>query len=291
VKILVTGAAGRLGAFVLAELTNNGHRVVAVDRCLPESYWLASPLGIEWRAVEVRNVGEIAGALVGCDAVLHLAAIAAPTGHPPEVVFSNNVEATFAVLQAASVLGVGKAVIASSLSALGMAYAPEPLPPVYVPLDEQHPLRAADCYALSKEVDERTAQMFSRREGMSVVALRFPFIALPGEGARIADELGEGSVDTWARSLWSYIDVRDAALACRLAAESNTTGFEVINVAAADSLSQVESTRLVDRYCPEAEVRGPLLGCCSLVATGKAAEMLRFSPAHSWRDVERGQDG
>ena len=39
--------------------------------------------------------------LDGCAALIHLAAIPAPVGHPPEVVFANNTQATYAALEAA----------------------------------------------------------------------------------------------------------------------------------------------------------------------------------------------
>ena len=105
-------------------------------------------------------MGQVAGALVGCGAVVHLGAYPAPYGHADEVVFINNVRATFATLQAASLLGVKKAVIASSLSALGTAWALEPFAPLYAPVDEAHPNIGTDPYALSKEVDEATGELY-----------------------------------------------------------------------------------------------------------------------------------
>lgn len=47
--------------------------------------------------------------------------------YPAEVVFGNNTHSTFAVLQAASLLGVSRAVVASSGSALGPAALPAAL--------------------------------------------------------------------------------------------------------------------------------------------------------------------
>ncbi len=52
-------------------------------------------------------------------AVVHLGAIPGPDMYPDEVVFGNNTLSTFAVLQAASLLGVSRAVVASSGSSLG----------------------------------------------------------------------------------------------------------------------------------------------------------------------------
>ena len=66
----------------------------------------------------------------GCSALIHLAAIPAPYGHPHQVVFGNNVTATFAALQAAADAKITRVVIASSGSAYGTAFSPraEPSP-------------------------------------------------------------------------------------------------------------------------------------------------------------------
>ena len=117
-RVLVTGGSGRLGQQVLHELVGHGHEVVNADRRPPG----AAGLG-PYREVELSDVGHGAGALSGCDAVVHLGAIPTANSHPNEVVFGNNTRATFAVLQAAAMLGIRRAVLASSLAALGGAYA------------------------------------------------------------------------------------------------------------------------------------------------------------------------
>jgi nucleoside-diphosphate-sugar epimerase len=152
--------------------------------------------------------------MAGCDAVVHLGAISGPDMYPDEVVFGNNTLSTFAVLQAASLLGVSRAVVASSGSALGMAWAPQPFPPLYVPVDEDHPLLAQDPYGLSKEVDERTCAMFNRRTGIPILAYRFHRITLHEEAARRAAAL-RSRPEEGVHELWGYVDVRDAARACR----------------------------------------------------------------------------
>ena len=166
-RILVTGGSGRVGQFAIAELLEHGHEVINADRVEPTNP-RAPKIAREVRFIEtdLADVGQVAGALAGCDGVIHLGAIPSPYRHADEHVFGNNVMSTFATLQAASLLGVKRAVIASSISAYGTAYAPTPFPPRYAPVDEGHPLLNHDPYGLSKEVDERTAEMFHRRSGM-----------------------------------------------------------------------------------------------------------------------------
>jgi len=126
--------------------------------------------------IDLLDIGQVAGAMQGCDAVIHLGAIPNPYDHADEIVFRNNTGATFAVLQAASLLGITQIALASSGSIYGTAWSPTPLSFRYAPVDEAHPLMVHDVYALSKETDERTAEMFCRRDGMSITALRFHWI-------------------------------------------------------------------------------------------------------------------
>lgn len=190
--------------------------------------------------------------------------------------------ATFAVLQAAYLSGVRKAVIASSISALGPSFSPQPTTPLYAPVDEDHPLLGADPYALSKEVDERTAAMFHRRYGISVAALRFSWVARPDEVGEAVARVRQNPAGS-SRTLWSYVDIRDAAAATRLALEADAVAFEVFNVTAADTLSEIPTEELLREFASLVEVRQPVTGNASAYSIAKARRMLGYEPAHTWR--------
>lgn len=280
-RVLVTGGNGRLGRWAVQELRGHGHEVVSVDRHVPEP---REP-GVHYRQVEMGDLGGVVGAAYRCDALLHLAAIPAPYTHPDQVLFLNNVGATYNALQAAMLTGIRRSVIASSASAYGMAWARPTFPPRYVPLDEDHPFLSADPYALAKETDERTAAMFVRRCGMAVVALRFHWIALPGEARTRA--LVEGERPEWdATNLWGYVDIRDAARACRLALEAEPDGFHAVNITADDSLHTEPTEYLVRTHLPTTEIRSTLAGTASAWSNARAKALLGFTPAHSWRDED-----
>lgn len=278
-RVFITGGNGRLGSWVGRDLRDHGHEIVSVDRQLPQS----REDGITYRAVELSDLGQVIGAMAGCEAVLHFGAIPAPWSHPDEVVFGNNVTATYNALQAAMTVGTGRAIIASSASAYGMAWARPTIPPRYVPLDEAHPFLAHDPYALSKEVDERTAEMFVRRCGMTVLAYRFHWISRPGE-AKARGEAQTPPSYKDSTNLWGYVDIRDAAQACRLGLESDLTGFHPFNIIAADTLRHEPTEELLRDYLPTTEVRAPLLGNASAWSSEKARKLLGYVPQHSWRD-------
>ena len=278
-RILVTGAGGKLGQAVVDDLLAHDYEVVGADRRSP----LQPRPGARFVETELGDVGQVAAAMSGAQGVIHLGAIPGPNRHAGEVVFGNNTRATFAVLEAARLLGVRKAVIASSISALGPSFSPEPTTPLYAPVDEDHPLLGADPYALSKEVGERTAAMFHRRAGMSVAALRYTYIGRPDEAAESAARIQRDPA-AGIRTLWSYVDIRDAATATRLALEADGLTFEVFNVAAADTLSDIPTEKLLREYAPSVEVRKPLPGHASAYSIEKARRVMGYEPAHSWRD-------
>jgi nucleoside-diphosphate-sugar epimerase len=284
-RILVTGGSGRVGQFAIADLLEHGHEVINADR-VPPTNPRAPQSAREVRYIEtdLSDVGQVAGALAGCDGVIHLGAIPSPYRHADEHVFRNNVISTFATLQAASLLGVKRAVIASSISAYGTAYAPVPFAPRYAPADESHPLLNHDPYGLSKEVDERTAEMFHRRAGMQVAALRFHWVAYADEIAERAEQLRDNPrLDDWWRLFWGYVEIHDAAAACRLAIEADGLGFEAFNVTAPDTLSSVPTEELLKTQTPEVEIREPIEGFGSAFSIEKARRLLGYDPKRSWR--------
>lgn len=281
-RVLVTGGSGRLGRVVIADLVAHGHEAVNADRVPP----VQSAPGVRYIETNLGDVGQVAGAMRGCDAVIHLGAIPSPYRHADEYVFTNNTQATFSVLQAASLLGVKKAAFASSVSAYGMAWAPVHFSPAYAPIDEAMPMRNFDAYGLSKEVDEETGRMFNRRDGMQVAALRFHWVALPEELATLPPE-GIEVPGNKPGNLWGYVDVRDAASACRLAVETSGFGFEAFNIAAADSLSTTPIETLILTYLPGTEIRAEMPGITGGFVIEKAAKLLGWRPRFSWRDHQK----
>jgi nucleoside-diphosphate-sugar epimerase len=282
-RVLVTGGNGKLGRWVNRELAEHGHVVVSIDRQLPREDQIVAGSGIQYREADLIDVGQVIGALIGCDAVIHLGAIPVPWRHPDEVVFGNNTGATFAVLHAAATLGVRKAVIASSVAALGMFWAPQPFFPLYAPVDEAHPVVPHDPYGLSKAVDEHIGAMVHRRTGMTVLAYRFHWIMAPDESATHVARL-RGEPTQHAHNLWGYVDIRDAARACRLGIEAEELGFEPINIIAADTLREEPTEELIRQYCPGVELRAPIPGTATGWSIDKARQLLGYVPQYSWRD-------
>jgi nucleoside-diphosphate-sugar epimerase len=278
-KVLVTGGSGKLGQFAITELLAHGYDVINADRRRgPEGGPVA-----RFVETDLSDVGQVAGLLKDCDVVVHLGAIPAPWSHADEVVFTNNTINTYSVFQAAWVAGVQKVAFASSASAYGMAWSVVSRPPLFVPVDESHPFLVADPYGLSKEVDERTAEMFHRRSGMQAIALRFHWVADPAELDWIK-AAGGGDPTLHPNNLWAYVDARDAATAIRRSIEVEGLGFDTFNITAVDTLCADPTQVLIDRFFPGIDQRAPLPGHVTCFPVEKAQRLLGWTPAHSWRD-------
>lgn len=278
-RVLVTGASGRLGQMTARELTDHGHEVTGVDRVPP-----AKPLPSRFVQVDLREVGQVAYAMQGCDAVIHLGAIVSPYRNPDELVFANNTQATYCVVQAASLLGIKRAAIASSISSYGHDWDPEVSTYAWAPVDESYPQRTKDPYGLGKLVDEHTARMFCDRDGATIAAFRFSWISRADEFRQAAAMRETPDRPDGLRRLWSYVDIRDAARACRLAIEAAPFGFAALNITAADTLLDLPTEEAIRRYAPRTEIRAPIAGGRTPFDLSRARQLIGWEPRHSWRD-------
>ncbi|MGN7455925.1 NAD-dependent epimerase/dehydratase family protein [Paenibacillus pasadenensis] len=271
-KIAVTGGSGRIGRFVLRELLEHGHEPVNVDLAAPAERICRTAIA------DLTDLGEVYGALQGADAVLHLAGVNAPGKLSPEKLFRLNSLSTYQVLEAAAGLGISRVAAASSESIYGWCFARHRFAPQHAPVDESHPLLPQESYGLSKIAGEQAMAMFHRRTGMQAVALRFGHVPLPEEYEWLSRHEGAE------RFLWSHVDSRDAAAACRLAVEADGLGFEAVNVTADDTCSLVPNEQLAARFYPsllEFARSGPPHAAWS--SNAKAKRLLGWQPRRSWR--------
>jgi len=275
-KIVVTGGSGKLGMWVIKDLIEHGYDVLNVDQKAPKENLCDTVYA------DIKNLGEVYGALQGADAVIHLAAIPVAFLYANEVTFQNNVIATYNVLEAAAGLNIRKVVMASSETAYGIGFAKELHAPKYVPLDEEHPLLPEDPYGLSKVVSEETAKAFHRRTGMQIICLRFGYIHTM-EMLREFPDFNKDPLQR-VRNLWNYIDVRDAASACRLGAEANGLDCVSLNIVADETCMDIKSRDLMAAIFPEVMIREPLENYEGLMSNKKAKKVLGWQPQYTWRD-------
>lgn len=276
-KIIVTGGSGNLGSHTVRALVGAGHEVLNLDRAEPEESLC------ETRLCDLTQFHDLNAAFVGAQAVVHLAAYQAPGIVSDTETFSNNVTASYNLLRAATHNNVGRVVMASSIAAYGFTYAEKMWSPDVLPLDEDYPCTPQDPYGLSKIAGERLADSFVTFANMSVVSLRISGVnfdltygSLPQRWADPGYKMG---------TFWSYIDVRDAAEACRLAVEAELTGHLICNISHALSRFLEPTADLVAKYLPGTKIRDGFPSHFGGLDTRRAKDVLGFEARHHWRDT------
>ncbi|MGH7782651.1 MAG: NAD-dependent epimerase/dehydratase family protein [Candidatus Binatia bacterium] len=274
-KLLITGGAGKVGQGVVHELLNNpAYEITVLDRVSgPERGPVRYLMG------NIEDLGQVMEAMIGAEAVIHLAAIHNPLIAPTSVVYQTNVVGTFNVHHAAFRLGIKRVVSASSNAIVGWSYS-ERFVPDYLPIDEDHPLRPEDVYGLSKEIGETIARSYAR-QGLETVMLRPSGVVAPEELEKIKKDGGRKPTGFYA---YSYIDVRDLAVAFRLAVERPIASGTILFVVADDSTVTEPLCDLYPRLMPAIgdKARG-LTEAKASYSNARAKELLGWQPVHSWR--------
>ncbi|GAA4960785.1 NAD(P)-dependent oxidoreductase [Kineococcus glutinatus] len=273
--VCVTGASGKVGRAVVADLLAHGYRVRATDQLPP-----AVPDGVPFLRADLTDFGQAVQALDGADAVVHLANIPAPDLLPDSVTFAANTTMNHNVFTAAARAGLERVVWASSETTLGL---PFDTPPDYVPVDEDHYPRPETSYALSKVASEIVAEQVSRWSGIPFVALRFSNVLTPADYDGLPQVWRKPSLRRW--NLWGYVDSRDAAAACRLGLEAPLSGAQSFVIAAADTVLDRPSLDVLREEFGPVEVLQDVPGSQTLLCIDRARELLGYEPRHSWRDT------
>jgi hypothetical protein len=170
-RVLITGGAGLVGRSAAEYLIERGYDVHMID-IVPET----DAPHTTYAQCDMLHFDALLEQVRGCDAVVHMAAMSNPTVGAGHDVFRVNTSGTFHVFEAAAKAGIRRVVQASSINAIGCAYNLGEFTPRYFPIDEAHPRITTDPYSFSKQQCEDTGDYFYRRDGISSVALRLPWV-------------------------------------------------------------------------------------------------------------------
>jgi nucleoside-diphosphate-sugar epimerase len=283
-RIAVTGGCGKAGQVVVRDLVEHGHDVLNIDRLpltntlIPDSPapYLPADLTDYGQALEALSGAEV---LPGIDTVVHLAAIPSPVHATPDQVFRTNMTSTYTVFSAATRLGLGRVVWASSETTLGL---PFERPPDYVPVDEAH-MYPETSYALSKVLGEEMARQFSRWSGAPFIGLRFSNVMVRSDYDEFPSFWEDPHLRKW--NLWGYVDESHVAQSVRLALEFDLAGADSFIIAAGDTVMRRPSRELMAEVFPGVPVRDELAGTDTLLDITKARRELGYDPEFTWRTL------
>lgn len=193
-RVLITGAAGRIGSSLAEELKDRYDLRLHYHHTIPEE----KPVS-DYVIADVSKYDEIAPALQGMDAVVHMAADPSPRASW-ESVLERNIVGARNVYQAAHQAGVPKVVFASTNHVMGM-YDRDREWPIYT----TEPPRPDSLYGVSKAFGETLGRWYVDEYGLSVICLRIGWFL-----TRPRDEIG----------LWMWLSPRDCAQVVEKAIES-----------------------------------------------------------------------
>jgi UDP-glucose 4-epimerase len=283
-RILVTGARGKVGRATVDALLGAGHDVTATDLGAPV-FERDEPDRARYVQADLADAGQAFAVVRGHEAVVHAAAIPAPVAHPAHVVFHNNLMATFNAIEAAVHAGATRFVHVSSETVGGWFFAERPFLPEYLPVDEEHPLRPQDPYALSKVFGEQLMDAAVRRSDVRCISIRPSWVQWEGNIERNLGPIVRGDDDGPSAGFWSYTDAYDLADALRLAAESSLPGHEVLYIAQEDNSTGRPLAELVRRHHGDAiALRDLPRPDASGISCARARELLGWRAQRSWRD-------
>lgn len=214
-RILLTGSEGFVGKNLAQELRRQGAKVLTlIDRD-------GQRIDIrDWQKIrEIRNL----------DMVYHLAAT---TGIPfsfenPRETYEVNVLGTLNILELCRLRSIKKVVFASAY-----VYGN----PQYLPIDEKHPLRPANPYAMSKVLAENLCRAYCEDYGLECIVLRA--FNIYGKGQidsflipSILKQLVNRKIELLDPApRRDFLNIIDAVNAYIKAGEYDGSGFEIFNI-------------------------------------------------------------
>lgn len=267
-KILVTGATGKVGSRLVPRLLEQGHEVRMLVRDAERARFLVNQ-GAEPVLGDLLQPDSLKSAVRGTDAVVHLAAFF--RGASPEDAYAVNLIGTVALAHAALEAGGTRFIYTSTNLVYGAgqdrrfceADAPNPSSP----------------YPESKASSERALLELHRSSGLGLRILRLAFVYGDGD-----PHLAEGL--QWFRN-WNpsqqihLVHHADVGQAIMLAARADDIDGEIYNVADDEPAAAADIMLLLKEPISDGADKRPIdYAWQQLVDTSKIKEKLGYRPAY-----------
>lgn len=246
-EVAVTGGSGFIGSHVVDKLIEAGHSVRVLDGTAPHRP------DVGWQPCDITRLSQVLGALQGCDAVYHLAAMANVNeiAKMPAESVDINIMGTAAILEAVRQLGNMHFILASTVWVYEAAAGRQ--------VDEATPLdpnAISHIYMGEKVASEMLAHSYGKMYGFPVTVLRY---GIP-YGPRMREELvmpifikkalnGEPlTISGDGKQYRNFIYVEDLADAHVRVLERGATG--TFNLEGPREVAIIELAELVNRLVP-----------------------------------------
>jgi nucleoside-diphosphate-sugar epimerase len=267
-KVLITGAAGRVGSSIADLLHAEGVDLRLTDRKVRKGFPVRT---------EVLNLLDRDGVyrlLEGIDAVIHLG------NHPffshggdAQQVFVENCAMNMNVFQAAIEHGVRKIVFFSSIQVVNgdrhLHDDESKTPPSqlkYLPVDSDSPANPRNPYSLSKRCGEVLLEHYTAPAGISSIAIRLPWTCQSEWWNWMQNQIGKRlRPHTLLDEAFIYLHAEDAARLVLAVLRTDLPGFRIYHPGAATTMCGLSPTELIARFYQGVELRKPAHEMTSLV--------------------------
>lgn len=171
-QYLVTGGAGFIGSHIVQALLEGGNAVRVLDNFstgrrenLQEMD--GRPGKLEVLEGDLRDPARVRQAVQGVEVIFHEAAFVSNPKSllEPQTCYEVNVQGTVTLFEAARLAGVRRIVLASSAAVYGDSSS--------LPLSEDTPLQPLSPYAVSKQINEIYARLYTQAFDLPAVAVRY----------------------------------------------------------------------------------------------------------------------
>ncbi len=213
-KLVLTGAAGRLGSYLREPLSKLADELVSSD--IVDDIGQLYP-GERYQHADLASYDDIHALLEGADMVVHFGAVGDEA--PFETILGPNIVGAFNVWEAAHRHGLRRVVYASSIHAVGMHDKTD-----FIGVDAPH--RPDTFYGLAKCFAEDLARMYWDKRGMEAVCLRILSCAQV----------------TSARALGSWLSYDDLIHLVTRAIDTPVTEFSIVYGVSDNDRAPVDNT-------------------------------------------------
>lgn len=251
-RVLVTGAAGRLGGTVASRFHAEGFDLLATDVVD------ADDVPYRFERADLLDHVAVSALLVDIDVVLHIGNHPGIGPRPPQLVFNENITMNENVFQGAAEHGVSRIVFASTLQLIGSHVdartVVEPPPRPTFPLSGDSLPTPSNVYALSKTVAETMLRYYAERCGIQCTALRFPLLhrgqesIMVDSGTERPDDITEG---------FTGLTYDDAASLFLAVVNTDLVGFRTYMAGTSHRHRDLELPDLIRTHYPELDPNTP----------------------------------
>lgn len=272
-RVLVTGAAGRLGSAVASRFHAAAYDLLATDVVDPGA------VPYPFAQADLCDPAAASALLADIDVLLHIGNHPGIGSHPPQLVFNENVSINENMFQGAAERGVGTIVFASTLQLLGShpderTVVDPPHRPTF-PITGDTPPAPSNVYALSKAVSETMLRYYTDRCGIACTALRFPLLHRHED--RYMVETGrERPVDVFEG--FTGLTYDDAARLFLAVVRAELSGYHVFTVGTAHRHRDLTLPDLIRTFYPDLD---PTLS--DLIDTTDVTEATGWQPGPMYR--------